>query len=128
MTGFQTVATIDDIPEGEGRCFELEDQVVAIFNIDGSFSAINDMCPHMGASLSSGHLNKESCVVSCPWHGWRFNVVDGTWADNPRIKTDVFEVRVVDGRIQVRLENPQDKKTDTSNDGASCVPQERTDD
>lgn len=103
MARFETVAQIGDIPEGEGRCFEINNRAVAVFNVDGKFTAIDDLCPHMGASLSAGHLNKKDSTVACPWHGWRFNVFDGSWADNPRVKTDVFEVRVVDDQIQVEV-------------------------
>lgn len=59
-----------------------------------------DACPHMGASLADGHLEGE--VVTCPWHAWRFRTTDGTWCDNPRIKTDAYEVRVAGDEIQVR--------------------------
>lgn len=109
MSEFETVATVDEIPEGEGRCFEVNERVVAVFNVDGKFTAIDDLCPHMGASLASGFLNKENMTVACPWHGWRFNVVDGTWADNPRIKTDVFEVRIIDNKVQVRVATPTEE-------------------
>jgi nitrite reductase (NADH) small subunit/3-phenylpropionate/trans-cinnamate dioxygenase ferredoxin subunit len=56
----------------------------------------------MGASLASGHL--DDSAVSCPWHGWRFDVRDGSWCDNRRLKTDVFEVRVVGDQIEVATE------------------------
>lgn len=100
---FQTVAKIGDIPDGKGRAFELDDHVVAVFLIDGQYSAINDMCPHMGASLASGFLDKENCTVTCPWHAWRFDVRDGAWADAPNIKTDVFKVRIQGDEIQVSI-------------------------
>lgn len=98
---FQTVATVDEIPVGKGKAFEVNNRVIAIFNIDGKFTAIDDMCPHMGASLCEGDYNETDSTVACPWHGWRFNVFDGAWTDNPRIKTDVFEVKVVGNEIQV---------------------------
>lgn len=106
MSDFVTVARIDEIPVGEGRSFEVQDRIVAVFNLDGQFSAIDDACPHMGASLAAGFLDQATCTVACPWHGWRFNVVDGTWADNPRVKTDAFKVRVVGEEIQVMLAPP----------------------
>ncbi len=112
MSEFVTVATRDEIPIGEGRNFEIENRVVAVFNLGGKFTAIDDMCPHMGASLCEGEFDIHNCNVVCPWHGWRFNVVDGSWADNPRMKTDVFEVRVVGDKIQVRLLD--EKKADVS--------------
>lgn len=101
MSEFQTVATIDEIPAGQAKCFEIDNRVIAVFNIDGTFTAIDDMCPHMGASLCEGDFSATDQTVACPWHGWRFNVVDGAWSDNPRIKTDVFDVKVVGDEIQV---------------------------
>ncbi len=96
---FVTVARLGDIPVGEGRAFEYKNQVVAVFNEGGQYRAIDDMCPHMGASLASGHL--EDCIVVCPWHGWSFDTRDGAWCDNRRIKIDVYEVRIVGDEIQV---------------------------
>jgi nitrite reductase (NADH) small subunit/3-phenylpropionate/trans-cinnamate dioxygenase ferredoxin subunit len=73
---------------------------VAVFNLGaGNYHAIDDLCPHMGASLAAGEVYNG--IVTCPWHAWRFRVTDGTWCDNPRIKTTVFDVRVVDDEIQV---------------------------
>ena len=108
MGEFISVADIDEIPVGEGRSFEVGDRVIAVFNIDGKFSAIDDLCPHMGASLSAGDFDSENCHVACPWHGWRFHVQTGAWADNPRIQTDVFQVRVKDGKIQVEVDDVED--------------------
>lgn len=96
---FTTVAKVGDIEEGTGKSFEVGDRIIAIFNDGGTYRAIDDMCPHMGASLATGFLNESE--VSCPWHGWRFDVRDGTWCDNRSLKTDVFEVRVVGEEIQV---------------------------
>jgi nitrite reductase (NADH) small subunit/3-phenylpropionate/trans-cinnamate dioxygenase ferredoxin subunit len=102
---FVTVARVGAIAEGTGKAFCVGDKLVAVFNIDGQYHAINDCCPHMGASLAEGHL--QDGTVACPWHAWRFRVTDGTWCDNPRIKTDVYEVRVVDDQIQVRVSDEQ---------------------
>ena len=106
-THFQTVAKVGAIPEGGSLTVTLGDIVVAIFNDGGSYYAINDFCPHMGASLAEGHL--EEGVVTCPWHAWRFCVRDGTWCDNPTIKTDAFEVRVVGEDIQVNVPPSEDE-------------------
>lgn len=101
MSDFVAVAKVGSIPEGEGAPFTVGDRIVAVFNDGGEYYAINDFCPHMGASLSAGHL--EDGVVTCPWHAWRFKVCDGTWCDSPKVKTDSFAVRVVGDEIQVRL-------------------------
>jgi nitrite reductase (NADH) small subunit/3-phenylpropionate/trans-cinnamate dioxygenase ferredoxin subunit len=99
ITEFVSVAKQGDIPAGEGRAFEVGKKVIAVFLIDGQYYAIDDMCPHMGASLATGWV--ENHVVHCPWHGWRFDTRDGTWCDNRRVKIDTFPVRVVNHEIQV---------------------------
>ena len=101
MAEFVTVAQVGSIPEGEGVSFPVADRIVAIFNDAGQYFAIDDVCPHMGASLSAGPL--VDGVVTCPWHAWRFKVCDGTWCDNPRLKVDRFEIRFQDDQIQVRV-------------------------
>jgi nitrite reductase (NADH) small subunit len=98
---FVTVAKVGEIAEGQGASYVVGEKVVGVFLVEGAYHAINDLCPHMGASLAEGQV--EDGVVACPWHGWRFRVSDGTWCDNPRIKTDSYEVRVVGDEIQVRI-------------------------
>ena len=103
MSEFHSVAKIGDIPEGEGRAYPVDGRMVAIYLVDGEYCAINDTCPHMGASLATGWVDGD--VVTCPWHAWRFCVKDGTWMDNPntKVKTDSFPVRVQGDDIQVHV-------------------------
>jgi nitrite reductase/ring-hydroxylating ferredoxin subunit len=98
---FVTVAKVGAIPAGEGASFQVGERIVAVFNHQGRYFAIDDLCPHMGASLGAGYLDEEG-IVTCPWHAWRFNACDGKWADNPRLSVDTFEVRVLGDEIQVR--------------------------
>jgi nitrite reductase (NADH) small subunit len=95
-----TVAKIGAIPEGEGRSFQVGDRLVAVFLHQGEYLAMDDLCPHMGASLGAGYLDKDG-LVTCPWHAWRFCARDGKWADNPRLSVDTFAVRLVGNEIQV---------------------------
>ncbi len=102
MSDFTTVAKVGSIAPGGGEAFAVNGRMVAVFNIDGQYRAMDDTCPHMGASLSGGDL--ANGIVTCPWHGWRFRVCDGAWNDNPKgIVLDTFEVRVVADEIQVRV-------------------------
>ncbi len=98
---FVTVARVGSIPPGRGETFAVGDRLVAVFNDDGTYRAIDDLCPHMGASLGAGAV--EEGAVTCPWHAWRFRLCDGAWCDNPRLGVDTFEVRVQGEEIQVRL-------------------------
>ena len=104
---FVTVAQVGDIPDGEGRTVQLGPRPVALFLYQGKYLAIDDLCPHQGASLGAGpvdcHDDEEGGpTVSCPWHAWRFRLDDGKWADNPRLGVDTFETRVVGQEIQIR--------------------------
>lgn len=101
MSDFTTVAKTSDIPPGQGQAFPVNNRMVAVFNDGGTFFAIDDFCPHMGASLAGGYL--ENGMVACPWHAWRFCVKNGTWCDNPKIKIDAFEIRVVGDEVQVKV-------------------------
>lgn len=100
-TTFVSVAPVGSIPEGKGRAFPVQGRMIAVFCVNGAYHAIDDFCPHMGASLAEGCV--EEGVVACPWHAWRFRVLDGTWCDNPKIKIDAFDVRIQEGMIQVAL-------------------------
>lgn len=101
MSEFKTVCRVQDLIEGEGKPVEVEGKLVAVFQYQGGYFAIDDVCPHMGASLSGGYV--ENGIVTCPWHAWRFRLADGAWADSPRVKTGCYPVRVVDGQVQVQV-------------------------
>ncbi len=102
MPEFVTVAKLGSIPEGQGITAVVGERLVAVFNSGGQYQAIDDVCPHMGASLGAGECY--AGIVTCPWHAWRFKVSDGTWCDSPKIKIDSFEVRIVGDEIQVSME------------------------
>jgi nitrite reductase (NADH) small subunit/3-phenylpropionate/trans-cinnamate dioxygenase ferredoxin subunit len=102
MAQFHSVARIGDVREGEGKTVLVGNQLIALFLQEGQYYAIDDCCPHMGASLSGGYV--EGGVVTCPWHAWRFRLSDGAWADYPRVKISCYPVRVVGDEIQVEVE------------------------
>ena len=101
MSEFTTVAKVGSIAEGQGATFKVQDKLVAVFLVDGEYHAINDLCPHMGASLGAGEV--VGGVVTCPWHAWRFRVCDGVWCDNPKLGVDTYEVCVVGEDIRVKV-------------------------
>ncbi len=121
MYDFQAVAKVGDIPDGQGRCFPVNGTMVGVFCQDGQYLAINDFCPHMGASLSDGHV--EDGTVICPWHAWRFRLSDGTWMDNSKsgICTATYPVKVEKGEILVKVSEQEDASgaSDASSTGTS---------
>jgi nitrite reductase (NADH) small subunit/3-phenylpropionate/trans-cinnamate dioxygenase ferredoxin subunit len=101
MQDFYPVCRVADLPEGEGRTVQVGNKLVAVFHHGGQYFAIDDVCPHMGASLSGGYV--EQGIVTCPWHAWRFRLGDGAWADNPRVKIGCYPVRVVGEEVQIQV-------------------------
>lgn len=81
MSEFVSVAKVAELKEGSAKCVEVKGRLIALFLDQGQVHAIDDTCPHMGAPLSEGNL--EGGVVTCSWHGWRFCIKDGSWADSP---------------------------------------------
>jgi nitrite reductase (NADH) small subunit/3-phenylpropionate/trans-cinnamate dioxygenase ferredoxin subunit len=105
MAEYRTVCRLRELKPGEGKTVVIGEKLIALFLDDSGCHAIDDTCPHMGASLSAGNL--EGGVVTCPWHAWRFRVTDGTWADNPRVKIPAYSVRVVGDDVQVEIPDPK---------------------
>jgi len=101
MAEFHTVCRADELVPGEGKTVEVGGKLIAVFAECGQYFAIDDVCPHMGASLGQGCV--ENGIVTCPWHAWRFRLADGAWADSPRIKIGCYPVRVIDGSVQVEM-------------------------
>lgn len=92
MSRFVKMATKEELPPGSAKEVAFEGRIYALFNIDGEIHVIDGVCPHQGGPLAEGDL--DGCMVACPWHGWRFNVVTGGTPLGPKIKLDVFEAKL----------------------------------
>jgi nitrite reductase (NADH) small subunit len=92
MPGFVKLATLDELPPGRGIEVEHDGRIYALFNVGGVISAIDGVCPHQGGPLADGAI--EGTCVTCPWHGWQFDVRTGKTPLGPRIKQAVYEVKV----------------------------------
>lgn len=101
MSEFVTVARVSEVPPGTGRTVEVNGIRIALFNVDGTYYALDNTCPHAGGPLGEGKL-KEG-IVECPWHGWRFDVRTGMREHNPNFDVPCCQVRVEDGHVQIAL-------------------------
>ena len=99
MEKYRPVCRVEEVPPGSARLAEVDGRTVALFNVDGRFYAMEDTCLHAGGPLHAGTL--EDTVVTCPWHGWEYDVTSGKCSMNPLIALDRFQVRVRDGRIEI---------------------------
>ncbi|MFA4820169.1 MAG: Rieske 2Fe-2S domain-containing protein [Candidatus Aenigmatarchaeota archaeon] len=100
--GFVKVAKINDVKPGEGKVIDADGMEIALFNVGGTFHAIDNSCPHKGGPLGEGVMDGE--VVTCPWHGWRFNVVAGNSPVMPTAHLKKFEVKIEGDDVLVNIE------------------------
>lgn len=98
------VAVVSDIPPGSGREVTVGERVVALFNVEGTIYALDGLCRHAGGPLGNGTLQGD--VVTCPWHGWQYNVKSGQHCLTPRIQQDRFDVEVRGDEVYVLLNDP----------------------
>ena len=104
MAEFIRVASIGEVPPGESRLFEIAGRQIAIFNVRGHLHALDNVCPHQGGPLAEGEL--DGCIVTCPWHGWTYDVTTGVSADGADVHVPRFAVRVDGDDVSVDLGTP----------------------
>jgi nitrite reductase (NADH) small subunit len=92
-----------EIPPGSSKVVSVNEHVVAIFNLQGTFYAIDNVCPHQGGPLGEGYL-EENGVVSCPWHAWNFDLRTGQSPIDPDVRVRVFPIRVENGELIVQID------------------------
>jgi len=95
------VARAADIPDGQGRHVKVGRADIAVFNVGGTFYALSNLCRHAYGPLAEGVI--EGHYVMCPWHGWRYDVRDGT-TDHPDADVKTYPVTVRDGLVYLVLE------------------------
>jgi nitrite reductase/ring-hydroxylating ferredoxin subunit len=101
MANFVRICKTTDVKEGSGKSIEVDGKPIAVFNVAGTFYAINDICGHRGGPLGEGELDGKTVV--CPWHGWRYDVTTGANELVPELPTNRYELRVEGEDILVDL-------------------------
>jgi nitrite reductase (NADH) small subunit/3-phenylpropionate/trans-cinnamate dioxygenase ferredoxin subunit len=89
---FERVAKTTDVPAGTVREFQLAGKAVALANVAGKFFAINNTCLHRGGPLGDGSL--QGNIVTCPWHGWEYDVTTGKLVQNPSMGVACYPAEV----------------------------------
>ena len=102
MAGFVKVAKTDEISPGHGKLVEAGGKKIALFNVEGTFNAIDDTCTHVGGPLSEGSLDGKE--VTCPWHGAIYDVTSGEVLSPPAPQGVArYDVRVEGTDIEVEI-------------------------
>ncbi len=105
------VAREDELANGRAIEFVSGPWVVAVFQINDQFYALDGMCAHQGGPIAKGEITGEGGeipCVTCPWHGWQYELKTGIQTINRQPLQRTFPVRVIDGMVQVQL--PDDAK------------------
>jgi len=98
--GWVDVARTSDIPPGCAARVEIDETPVAIFNVDGTFYALDDTCSHAEASLSEGDLDLDRCVIECPLHGSSFDLRTGEPLSLPAVEpVRVHRIETTEGGL-----------------------------
>jgi len=97
---FTKVATVQEVAPGTGKAVTVNGKQVAVFNVGGTFYALEDRCPHRGAPLSDGTC--AGTEVICPWHGARFDLTTGAHLSPPAPRgVAPYKVQVVGDEVQL---------------------------
>ncbi|MGB9958731.1 Rieske (2Fe-2S) protein (plasmid) [Haloferax prahovense] len=111
------VVSVDEFGEGERVIIDIQGREIAVFHSNGEYHALSNYCTHQGGpaceGLLSGTLDVDedgeliwSCedeIVSCPWHGWEFDITDGRHTASDKYRLPTYEVHVEDGELYVEL-------------------------
>ena len=118
MSTFVRVGSRGDFAPGRGRAVTVAGRTLALLREGDRFIAVADACPHMGASLADGRV--EDGVVTCPWHGWRYDLGSGAGLPpaRPWARVPVFEVKVEGDDVLVRLPEPETPREEPEDDAS----------
>ena len=111
------VAAVDDIPPGTRQIVTVKGRQIGIFNLDGSYYALQNLCPHQGAPVCLGHVDgtnlpsrpneycwsRQSVILGCPWHSWEFELASGQALFEPQIRLKTFKIEAIGSNIVIYL-------------------------
>jgi nitrite reductase/ring-hydroxylating ferredoxin subunit len=98
---YAIVARTDDLPPGGARRVIVEGRHVALFRLDDGFFAIDNLCLHEAGPLCEGQI--DDGVVTCPWHGWSYDIRTGILVQDGKVGVSRHCVRVVNDEVHVQL-------------------------
>lgn len=95
------VAGVSELKPGEAKVVETEGLQIALFNVGGRFYATNNICLHRGGPLGEGMLDGET--VTCPWHGWQYDVTTGEAKVGSAMKVKTFPVSISGSDVMIEV-------------------------
>ena len=101
QNGFVRVGHTADFTPGRGKMVVVDGRHVAVFRLGDEFFAIDNLCLHRAGPLCDGDIDND--VVTCPWHGWSYQIRTGTLVQDPRVGVSKHEVKLDGESVSVRL-------------------------
>jgi nitrite reductase (NADH) small subunit len=102
MPNFVRLAALSDLPAtDEAKEFPCGDKTICIANVSGSYSAMDNVCPHRGGPLGQGMI--EGSKVVCPWHGWAWDAKTGAADQDPNMKVAMYPLKIENGDVLVEI-------------------------
>lgn len=98
---FVTVARTTELLPGQCKVVEAAGRQIALYNVGGTFYATDNTCKHRGGPLGEGEL--EGNIVTCPWHGWQWDVTTGRSEFNPATAVACYETRVEGDEVKIAV-------------------------
>ena len=95
------IAENDELAEGGSKLVQLKGRTIALFHVKNEYYAIANFCLHRGGPLADGIL--DDYRVTCPWHGWKYDVRDGSFNVIPTLKVKTYPVRHREDGVFVEL-------------------------
>ncbi len=100
---FQFIAKSEEITEGKGRPYVIEEHRIALIRYEGTVYAVDDVCPHADASLAFGPV-KNGCLI-CPWHYAEFDLKTGEALSGPVTRgIRTYQIKEQDGEIWIKVD------------------------
>ncbi len=103
MSRWIRLAAVSDLPPGTAGEFVAGERIVALFNVNGTLHALDGICPHQGGPLGKGALR--GCIVTCPWHGFQFDVTTGQHQTSQSLVHPRINVKVEGNDIFIDLDS-----------------------
>jgi nitrite reductase (NADH) small subunit len=100
-SNWTNVASASDLADGAAMEVVVGQLILALFRSDGELFALDGMCAHQGGPIAEGKV--EAGCVTCPWHGWQYELASGIQTINRQPLQCTYEVRERDGRIEVKV-------------------------
>ena len=100
MPSYRTVARVSAVPSGKGTVVTVKGQEIAIFNLQGTFYALDNRCPHQDYPLGMSPIFDN--LVLCIGHAWRFDIKTGECYSVPGVCVQTYEVVVEGDEVKIR--------------------------